>query len=147
MRKTHVISLLTLFIAATTVLPACNSTAPEPGQTGATGAESAVGGFAAFYNQFHQDSLFQISRISWPLSGNYVQDSTGAAVDLRHAQADWTMHRPIIDNPDFVQEFVPLTEDLVEEVIKARVGNYKIERRFAKLDGGWHLIYYRTSTL
>ena len=145
MRKSFVNSPVTFFLAAIVVLSACNSSRTESEVPVLTGEGSEVEQFSAFYRKFHQDSLFQIARISWPLNGNYVQDSTGQAVELGHELADWTMHRPFSTGQDFVQEFQPLTDDLIIEEIKARAGKYKIERRFARLTGGWHLIYYNVS--
>lgn len=145
MRKVHKTSLFTVLLSATVLFLACNSTADNPANVEITGEGSAIEDFASFYNKFHQDSLFQVSRISWPLNGNFVQDSLGEAKDLRYELSEWVMHRPILDNPDFVQQIRPLTEDLIVEEIKARAGKYRIERRFARLTGGWHLIYYHVS--
>jgi len=144
MRKSFVKSLVTFFLATVVVLAACNSNSTQSEEPILAG-EAEGEQFSAFYSKFHQDSLFQIARISWPLNGNYVQDTAGQAVELGHELADWTMHRPFNTGQDFVQEFQPLTDDLIIEEIKARAGKYKIERRFARLSGGWHLIYYNVS--
>ena len=126
---------------------ACGSGETSQQATDINGQGTETENFASFYAKFHTDSLFQIDRISWPLNGNFVQDSAGVATDLHHKKVDWLMHRPIDDNPDFVQQIQPLTEDLDIEEIKALAGKYKIERRFSRMGDGWHLIYYREAGL
>ncbi len=126
---------------------ACKIGTPSDQAVQIEGEGTETEDFATFYARFHADSLFQIERISWPLKGNYVQDSAGTAKDLRYQLEDWVMHRTMVDNPDFVQEIQSLTEDLYVEEIKARTGKYRIERRFARLNGGWNLIYYRVAGL
>jgi len=127
------------------LLLACGESKVSNEAVQVTGEGSQSEDFPTFYVKFHQDSLFQSSRITWPLNGNYVQDSSGAAKDLKYSPESWAMHRPLNDNPDFVQQIEPLTEDLLVEEIKARAGKYKIERRFARLTDGWHLIHYQVS--
>ena len=145
MQKRQIISLLFSTLTVIMLISGCGSSASSEPEVEVTGLGSEVEDFSSFYVKFHNDSLFQISRITWPLNGNYVQDSSGAAKDLKYIEADWTMHRLMLNNPDFVQQIEPLTEDLFIEEIKARAGKYKIERRFARLTGGWHLIHYQVS--
>jgi hypothetical protein len=137
------LSLSTLFL----VICACGNAETSTQTNGSIGEGTETEDFGSFYEQFHADSLFQLDRISWPLNGNFIQDSAGVAKDLHYHKGDWSMHRAMVDNPDFVQQIQPLTEDLYVEEIKARAGKYRIERRFARLSDGWHLIYYRESGL
>lgn len=145
MRKTFTYKLLACIVALIVLCAACSTANPKSEALRTAEQDSEEEDFTVFYNKFHTDSLFQISRISWPLNGNFIQDTTGKAVELGHKLQDWTMHRPFGENQDFVQQFQPLTEDLIIEEIKARAGRYKIERRFARLTGGWQLIYYNVS--
>jgi hypothetical protein len=100
--------------------------------------------FMAFYERFHQDSLFQLSHISFPLEGIPRVDSLGNyPADFRWQQENWKMHYPF-NNADgeFVQEFVPLSESIIVENIRDAQGFFSMQRRFAKLGGEWKLIYY-----
>jgi hypothetical protein len=104
-------------------------------------------GFADFYEKFHQDSLYQIAHISWPLSGDtgLTSDSTGAQrVAKTWNPAEWRMHRAIdLGSGEFKQTFMPLGDDIVVEKIRYAAAAFGLERRFARRsDGSWELIYY-----
>ena len=104
-------------------------------------------GFADFYEKFHQDSLYQIAHISWPLSGDtgVTGDSLGARREPKTwNQAAWRMHRAIdLSSGEFKQTFLPLGEDIVVEKIRYAAAAFGLERRFARRsDGAWELIYY-----
>ena len=103
--------------------------------------------FLDFYTRFHADSAFQVSRIPWPLAGNYAQDSLGQIVDLRYRPEDWVMHRPLDLGRDFEREFQVVSPELITETVRARAGNYAITRRFALLSDGWNLTEYRVDGL
>jgi hypothetical protein len=100
--------------------------------------------FMAFYDRFHQDSLFQLAHISFPLEGIPRVDSLGNyPADFRWQQENWIMHHPIINNDgEFVQEFVPISENIIVENIRDAQGFFSMQRRFAKLGEEWRLIYY-----
>lgn len=98
--------------------------------------------FAAFYEKFHQDSLYQINHISFPLEGlppNALREDPS----FRWHADDWQMHRPFNSrNAGFNTEQVRLGEDLVVEKIISSNGKFGMMRRFARLNGEWYLIYY-----
>ncbi len=98
--------------------------------------------FSAFYERFHSDSVYQMEHITFPLAGlpSYAQTTDG---DFRWQKEDWQMHR-IFDpaTTGFTSEFTKLGTEIVVERIVHRNGQYGMIRRFARLDGSWHLIYY-----
>lgn len=105
------------------------------------------GGFAAFYEQFHKDSLFQMERITWPLAGQTgvsIDSNTVEVADVEWMPETWRMHRPAdLDSGDYTQDFQMVGDFMVIERITTKVGNFGVERRFAHYgDGRWELIYY-----
>lgn len=134
------------------LLGACGGdNAQEAGDAGAAARESSEeslpADFVAFYERFHRDTAFQLSRVTFPLEGRVLTDTaTGQAVEGRFERGDWVAHQPFELGPDFTRETALIEEGLVFETIRARAGNYSIERRFARQSGEWNLIYYREST-
>lgn len=101
--------------------------------------------FLAFYQVFHADSAFQTDRIIWPLKG--LPDQADAETILGdhfyHQRDDWTIHRELVDpGNEFDHYFALVDERLIVERIQTRATNLGMERRFAKMDGKWYLIYY-----
>ena len=101
--------------------------------------------FNQFYEQFLQDSLFQVQHINFPLDG--LPDNAVAYGDtlgnFRWTAENWRMHRPIdFDKTKFEQNFQTLGDELIiENIIDPTVG-YGMMRRWAKIGGEWSLIYY-----
>lgn len=102
--------------------------------------------FAVFYQKFHQDSLYQMAHIVWPLQGQ-----TSVQVDSAHSEKrpmqwqkeTWHMHHAVdFSDGDFIQEWTPMSETLLIERIRTKGANYALERRFAKSGNEWELIYY-----
>ena len=118
----------------------------QPQQTQALSiGQDSPEGFIDFYQKFHSDSLFQIERITWPLTGKGSRGEEDATPIPKWSKEDWRHHRRLDTESGFDQSFEVLSEDLVLEQIVAREGHYQIIRRFARLSGGWHLIYYAES--
>jgi|GEM_PF-469715 len=104
-------------------------------------------GFTDFYDRFHADSLYQIAHIVWPLEGktNVQIDSTKSMIlDTTWLPEYWQMHRPVdFGKGEYRQQVEQLGDVLVIERIFTQVGNFGLERRFAKSPSGeWELIYY-----
>jgi len=101
--------------------------------------------FDAFYKKFHEDSLFQMSHIVFPLDGlpNNVSDSILAIGKFQWQKEDWIMHKPFdATSEEFIREVDKQSNSLVVEFIRMTTGEYGMERRFAKLGGKWFLIHY-----
>ena len=100
--------------------------------------------FLTFYEQFHTDSTFQLEHIIFPLSGRPShRDTTRIDENFFWQQTDWTLHRPFDpENSTFVQTFELVGEHLVVDLISTPDGSMYMERRFADMADGWHLIYF-----
>lgn len=100
--------------------------------------------FVAFYEQFHQDSAYQMAHIVWPLEG--VPDNAGDRLQdrsFRWQKEDWTMMRPIdYSSGEYQREFLTMGSDIIIEKITHQSGRYALIRRFAIVSSEWHLIYY-----
>jgi len=125
-----------------------NSTAPAVTTTEAVvdeGTSSTLpGGFRKFYEKFHQDSLFQLAHIRFPLEG--IPEREEAQTNLENFywnKEDWTMHQGFNSMEGaFIRDFQPLGEDLVIEKIRHASANYGMQRRFSRDGDDWVLIYY-----
>ncbi|MEM6724958.1 MAG: hypothetical protein AAF598_13040 [Bacteroidota bacterium] len=104
-------------------------------------AEALPADFKAFYKQFHEDSLFQMAHISFPLEGvpNYIDSSyTG---NYFWKKEDWRMHRPFDPTFGGYDRSFSYNEYMVEETISDQY-DFGTLRRFYKMDEEWMLIYY-----
>jgi hypothetical protein len=100
--------------------------------------------FMQFYNKFLRDSTFQMERVLFPLEGlpSNADSTQLAAKKFRWEKDEWIMHRPFeFEGSDFEQQFTPFDDDLIIENIVHKSG-YASERRFAKIEDKWYLIYY-----
>ena len=123
----------------------CGTDQSADTSTGTKGQAEPYQEFAAFYDRFHQDSAFQMERILFPLPGLPREaDSALIASGLyRWTPETWRMQRPL--NPEssnFKRELIPVSKDLIIEKLVQPEYNLQIERRFSRLEDGWHLIYY-----
>ena len=101
-------------------------------------------GFRKFYENFHRDSLFQLSHIRFPLEG--IPERETEDMDLSGfywKKEGWTMHRPF-DAMDgsFIRDFQSVGEDMVIEKIRHAQASYGMQRRFSRDGDQWYLIYY-----
>jgi hypothetical protein len=104
-------------------------------------------GFMDFYRKFHEDSLYQIAHINWPLSGetSVQTDSSHYAKRLTSWElTNWHMHRPVdFSTGDFKREFQAVGDVLIIEKISYKAANFGLERRFSLNDKNeWELIFY-----
>jgi hypothetical protein len=112
-----------------------------------TAAVDLPAGFLDFYKKFHEDSLYQIAHITWPLQGE-----SSVPVDSTHNEKrltswelkNWKMHHLVdFSSGDFRQDFQTVGDVLVIEKIGYRAANFGLERRFALNDKNeWELIFY-----
>jgi len=122
------------------ILSACGGTVAEQNDE-----TSALREFAQFYDRFHEDTAFQVERVLFPLPGLPREaDSTMiAAGTFRWTRDNWRMQKPIkFEESNFEQQLVRVSKDLIIEKIINKEYGLQIERRFSRLEDGWHLIYY-----
>jgi len=133
-----------VFLALVLFIACKNKQQPSPPP--APGAASELPeGFAEFYQQFHNDSVFQMAHIVFPLQGLPGDaDSLTIARDDYHWPAEsWKMmHSFDFQMSDFRRELYTVNENMVVERIIHKSGELGMVRRFAKVAGEWHLIYY-----
>lgn len=123
-----------------------NQPAKEVGQTAENTVELPAD-FVEFYKKFHDDSLFQMEHVQFPLPGRQAEREPDGTIKiaLNWTPEEWKMmHLPPLNTGEFKRDFMPVTSSLISETIvttSAEVG-YSIERRFGKLGKDWNLIYY-----
>jgi hypothetical protein len=114
-------------------------------QTEPEKSDEGLQDFPAFYERFHEDSTFQLERITFPLQGlpERADSITLARNNFRWSKESWIIQQPFdLSNSEFEQEFLPISDDLIIEKLSHKKWGLAITRRFARLDDGWHLIYY-----
>ncbi len=100
--------------------------------------------FMEFYIQFHEDSIYQMEHIVFPLEGVPRRGEDGMLPEnFKWEKKDWKLHK-LFDDMDgkFVQYINEVNENLVIDQIAEVKGNFAMERRFAKIGKDWKLIYY-----
>jgi len=134
-----------LMLSGAALFLACKNQPKEAGQATQTTVQLPQD-FLAFYEKFHQDSLYQMEHITWPLQGD-----TDEQVDSVHYQKknalwqpdDWHIQKMDFNRNDYIIEYQMLGDVLIIERIRPKTANFGLERRFAKQGGGeWALIYY-----
>ena len=100
--------------------------------------------FHLFYDKYHTDSTFQMSRTFFPLKGLAKSvDSTKIAEETLWQEDQWILHKPFdSQNGTFERTFTNIG-GIISETISANQGLFTLEKRYAKLNGEWHLIYYQ----
>ncbi|MFT6333938.1 MAG: hypothetical protein ACI86M_000179 [Saprospiraceae bacterium] len=100
--------------------------------------------FHSFYDQFHIDSIFQMSRIVFPLSGVVQEgDSVLTLVEMQWLKRDWKIHKPFDNYGGTFERIFTNTGGIISETIVGNGGMFSLEKRYSKLAGEWHLIYYQ----
>lgn len=97
--------------------------------------------FDSFYNKFHKDSLFQLSRVTFPLKGYAMDTSENIMVWKKE---NWIMHKNTTQEMD-TSIFKVETEKsphLYKEKIYIEGGGYSSERVFQKVNGKWYLVQF-----
>jgi hypothetical protein len=103
--------------------------------------------FVAFFNQFHEDSAYQLAHIIFPLEGLPASTGTGDTLPTERyywQKKDWIKHNRFTDpGGNFDHWYLVVNERIIEHWIQLKGTNLHMKRRFAKLDDGWYLIYYQ----
>ncbi len=96
--------------------------------------------FEAFYQQFHQDSLFQNSRLQIPMQGVVIE---GKSI-TKWGDRPWVMHKAgkgTLDPNIFKVEQERVGNRLIERIYEPGSVLYN-ERHFELIKGKWFLVYY-----
>jgi hypothetical protein len=100
---------------------------------------ASVENFDDFYNRFHSDSLFQMSRVKFPLKGTKV-DYEG---EKKWSGKNWiTMKTKIqdVDTTVFKTEYKKTDNSFSEKFWIEDTGYYS-EYKFKLIDKKWYLVY------
>jgi hypothetical protein len=136
---------LSILVLLALVVWGCNSDQQPGNSDGRLDNARPYQEFAEFYDRFHQDSVFQMERILFPLPGlpREADSSLIASGLYRWTPETWTIQRPLnLQSSNFKRELIPVSKDLIIEKLVQPEYNLQIERRFSRLEDGWHLIYY-----
>ncbi len=101
--------------------------------------------FEAFYEKFGTDTAYQMKHIIFPLEGRPALKSETDTIpaNFKWQKENWVKHRTYDDsNGAFSRSFLNF-QDIVTEEISDNSGNFRMIRRFAKMDNDWYLIYYK----
>ena len=103
--------------------------------------------FESFYENFHNDSLFQMSHINFPLEG--ATRAKGSNLDVmipvKWEKENWIMHKPFNDHNNTFQRDFFMVGPVIVEKIADKNQFFSMERRFSKFGNEWQLIYYAVS--
>ena len=94
---------------------ACNNQPTENAGTVPVNEELPKG-FSAFYQQFHQDSAFQMDHIVFPLEGipDNADQETIQSGTFRWRKENWSLMRPVdYQMSEYRRDFIPLTDEMV----------------------------------
>lgn len=142
--KLLIIVLICCVIASckpTTKTAKDDRTAQKGTQTESTTAKkkSSVEDFDKFYNRFHTDSLFQISRVKFPIDGFCVSSDTVA----KWSTQNWLMMRTRIYDVDTTKYKISYnkTDKTFTERVWIENAGLVTECRFELIGGKWWLVY------
>ena len=100
--------------------------------------------FHSFYDKFHTDSTFQLERIIFPLKGmGKASDTSSTIEEITWQQEEWKIHGPFNNQNGTFERVFTNVAGIVTEYIASTNGLFSMEKRYAKLGGEWHLIYYQ----
>ena len=101
--------------------------------------------FDVFYKEFHKDSLFQISRIKFPLPGINTDDMEVEDTTYFWKKEEWSMHH-MVDTTLFFKK-TSISDSIVEEEITSEDPGVYIKRKFQYTQGKWYLVLYEDVNL
>ena len=100
---------------------------------------SSFENFDEFYNKFHSDSIFQISRIKFPLAGKRVDGFK----EIKWTKKRWSMMKTMIydiDTTVFRTEYKKSSKEFEQKIWLENSG-FSTEYRFKLINDKWYLVY------
>lgn len=101
-------------------------------------SKTSIENFDLFYDRFHKDSLFQISRLKFPLGGGHDKGN----IDEEWTKKNWSMLKTKIYDVDTTQykvSYEKLKKSFTEKVWIEDSG-FIFECRFELIDNKWFLL-------
>ena len=104
--------------------------------------------FDSFYLKFHQDTLFQINRIVFPLDGYNLnnENAFNSNSNFKWNRKEWTYHKLIKFDMQFKKETTIHGDSAIEKIYIPNSG-FEIIRKFSKVKGKWFLVFYGNQDL
>jgi len=101
--------------------------------------------FVEFLDTFHTDSIYQMNHIAFPLEGmvRAPGENVDSMIPYKWRKYKWQLHHKF-NNYDsiFTRRFIVIDDNTIIEKTTGVNGLFRMERRFAKMNDGWNLIYY-----
>jgi hypothetical protein len=126
-----------VFLFMSLIVTNCNSIRKSAIRNSLKGA--AIEDFDKFYRHFHTDSLFQMSRIRFPLEGLIV-DGSG---EKRWTKGNWTLMKTKIydiDTTKFKIDYKKSDKTFIQKFWLENSG-FSSEYRFELVNNKWYLVY------
>jgi len=143
MTKTFFMSLLLLSLMTSCSLTGSDRQESSKLHDSSSTDSSLVNGepedFDSFYRRFHQDSIFQQSRVKFPVDGEYCDFDTTMA----WTSSNWEFIKFTIDQVDTISYETSLKKKKrkVIEHVNCKECGYTFEIRFDLVDRRWYLTY------
>jgi len=147
MRKIQINQVLLLIIIF--VFSGCDMNRKKTEKKDYTSKEN----FDQFAKAFFTDSLFQTSRINFPLPGSHslnVGSTFGDSICSEWKAEEWTMIKKMFPNQDSIIKIgqnvykrkINRNDSVVEERIYIENSGFEELQKFVIKDGKWYLSYY-----
>ena len=97
--------------------------------------------FDTFNIQFHSDSIYQISRVAFPIGGKYVEGFE----KYKWTQNNWRFLKTQVLKNNKIEDCkhsLIQNDTLVIEKFWIDNSGFKLERKFKRVNGKWYLTYY-----
>ncbi|MBL0738209.1 hypothetical protein JI750_15020 [Flavobacterium sp. GN10] len=102
--------------------------------------------FEEFNKKFHSDSLFQVSRVDFPIEGKHV----AGFEQYNWTRKNWQFQAiPVAEKTEIgeYQHSLVKTDTLVTERFWIDNSGFEVERQFKLIGNKWFLIYYNDINL
>lgn len=148
------IKYIFLILGALAILASCNRTSKEvtkskkeketkPAVVKANKIEKATAfeDFESFYTKFHEDSIFQIQRVKFPLEGYAIDTSEQSTTWSKN---NWITHKNTVQKIDTSVFTIETNKqsNAYHEKIYIDGGGFSSERVFKRINGKWYLVKF-----
>lgn len=102
--------------------------------------------FEEFNRQFHSDSIFQLSRINFPIEGKLIEGFDKQSWTSKN----WELMKTPVSKKSSLPNYrhtLNKNDNIVIEKFWIDNSDFIVERRFRIIDGKWFLIYYNDVNL
>lgn len=104
--------------------------------------------FPQFYDRFHRDSLFQLSRVQFPLPGlntaiesdEQLANTADGPVNYRWTKSNWPLHHAMEDTVTYKLKRKQ-SGALLVETIYIPDSDFIFIRKFRLIKNKWYLVY------